>query len=360
MSRIATPQSGGASLQPWPHRVEPFLSGLEVPWSIVFMPDGGMLIAERPGRVRVVENGRLLPQPAHVVPDVVHDSEIGLMGLTLHPAFEHNRLVYLAYGHGAGEPRVRVVRLRFEHGTLVEPHTILDGIPAAANHAGCRLRFGPDGKLYVTTGDATDRRIAQDLGSLGGKILRLNDDGSAPSDNPFAGRGGARAEIWSLGHRNGQGLDWQPGSGALFESEHGPSGFDGPGGGDEINHIVRGGDYGWPAIHHRMTREGMHAPILELTPAVAPASASFYPGRPGSTLAGNLLVGCLRGEGILRIALDGTRVAGHEMLIHERYGRIRDVVPGPDGAVYVSTSNRDGRGEPAAEDDRILRLVPLD
>jgi glucose/arabinose dehydrogenase len=210
--------------------------------------------------------------------------------------------------------------------------------------------------LYVTTGDATERAIAQELGSLGGKILRIADDGTAPRDNPFAGRAGARPEIWSWGHRHGQGIDWQPGTGTLFESEHGPSGFDGPGGGDEINAIERGVNYGWPIVHHRASREGLRSPLLEFTPAIAPASASFVPAGD-SPLSGNLLVGCLRGEAILRVVLDGARVVRHERLVHEEYGRIRDVAAGPDGAVYFSTSNRDGRGRPADEDDRVMRLV---
>jgi glucose/arabinose dehydrogenase len=220
------------------------------------------------------------------------------------------------------------------------------------------LGFGPDGKLYVTTGDATNRELAQRLDSLAGKTLRLNDDGSVPPDNPFAGRQGARAEIWSLGHRNAQGMDWQPGTGLMFQTEHGPSGFDGPGGGDEVNIVEAGKNYGWPAVHHTESREGMISPALVYTPAVAPASGIFYRGSAFPDYRGNYFFGCLRGRRIIRVELDGRRVVSQEDLLNDQYGRIREIAEGPDGAIYFSTSNRDGRGRPSASDDRILRLVP--
>jgi aldose sugar dehydrogenase len=340
-------------------RVETVVGGLEVPWSIVFTPDGRMLFTERPGRVRVFENGRLRAEPLAVIPDVEPTGESGLMGMTLHPQFAVNHLLYLAYAYNSpGGERVRVVRFRQTGSALTDRKLIIEEIPAAQFHAGTRLRFGPDGKLYVTTGDATTREIAQHLDSLGGKILRLNDDGTVPPDNPFVGQAGARPEIWSYGHRNSQGIDWQPGTNLLFETEHGPSGFDGPGGGDEVNIVERAHNYGWPVIHHRATHEGMESPLLEYTPACAPASGTFYRGSALAQFHGNFFFGCLAGRGLQRVVLDGRRVVSQERLLHEQYGRIRDVAEGPDGALYFSTSNRDGRGSPAKDDDRIMRLVP--
>ncbi|MCA1615472.1 MAG: PQQ-dependent sugar dehydrogenase [Acidobacteria bacterium] len=356
-------QGTGATFDGVRFRVETVVGGLEVPWSIVFAPDGRMIFTERPGRVRVYEGGRLRPEPLAVIREAVANEESGLMGLALHPRFGENKFLYLAYAYRGGgrDQLVRVVRFRESGGALAEPKTIVEGIPAAKYHAGTRLAFGPDAKLYVTTGDATDRNLAQRLDSLAGKTLRLNDDGTVPPDNPFAGRAGARPEIYTLGHRNAQGLDFQPSTGLMFQTEHGPSGFDGPGGGDEVNVVERGKNYGWPTVHHRETREGLEPPLLEYTPAVAPASGTFYRGAGANNfpqLRGNFFFGNLRGECIIRVVLDGRRVAGQEKLFEKQYGRIRDVAEGPDGALYFSTSNRDGRGRPAADDDRILRLVP--
>ena len=238
---VKTAEGGALSF-----RVETVAGNLEVPWSIAFAPDGRMLFTERPGRVRVYEQGRLRPEPLATIEDVETSSESGLMGLALHPRFDENRQLYLAYAYKQDGVRVRVVRFR-ETGTgLAERKLIIEGIPAAHYPAGTRLRFGPDGKLYITTGDSARRELAQRLDSLAGKTLRLNDDGTVPPDNPFVKEPGARPEIWSLGHRNSQGLDFQPSTGLMFQTEHGPSGFDGPGGGDELNIVERGKNYGWP------------------------------------------------------------------------------------------------------------------
>src|SRR5882762_2614037 len=248
-------------------KVETVVSGLQVPWSIVWAPDGRMIFTERVGRVRVFENGKLQTQPLFTVPDVEPSGESGLMSIALHPQFATNHFLYLSYVYKTDSQYVRVVRYRETQNGFTERTVIIENIPSAQYHAGCRLRFGPDNKLYITTGDATQRDLAQRLDSLAGKILRVNDDGSVPSDNPFVGRQNARPEIWSYGHRNSQGIDWQPVTNLLWETEHGPSGFDGPGGGDEVNVIERGKNYGWPLIHHKQTREGLEPPLLEYTPA---------------------------------------------------------------------------------------------
>ena len=340
-------------------RVETVIRGLQVPWSIAWAPDGRMFITERPGRVRVVVNGQLLAQPLITLSDVEPSGESGLMSLVLHPQFSNNHFLYLSYAYKSESQLVRVVRYRETGAGLTEPKVIIENIPAAQYHAGCRLGFGPDGKLYITTGDATQRELAQKLDSLAGKTLRLNDDGTVPSDNPFVGQENARPEIWSLGHRNAQGMDWQPGTNLMFQTEHGPSGFDGPGGGDEVNIVERGKNYGWPLIHHKEARSGLESPLLEYTPAVAPSSGMFYRGSAFPQFRGNFFFGCLRGERIIRVVLDGRRVVSQESLLQGRYGRIREVVEGPDGAIYFSTSNQDGRGKPAPDDDRIISLVPV-
>jgi len=339
-------------------KIETVVGGLQVPWSIVWTPDGRMLFTERLGRVRVFANGQLQSQPLFTVPDVEPTGESGLMSIALHPKFAANRLLYLSYAYKGIGQRVRIVQYRDGEGGFTDRKVIVDDIPAAQFHAGCRLRFGPDGKLYITTGDATQRALAQQLNSLAGKTLRVNDDGTIPSDNPFIGQQNARPEIWSYGHRNSQGMDWQPGSNLMFQTEHGPSGFDGPGGGDEFNLVERGKNYGWPLIHHKATRESLESPLLEYTPACAPASGMFYQGSAFPQFRGNFFFGCLRGERMIRVVLEGKRVVSQENLLVGKFGRIRDVAEGPDGAIYFSTSNRDGRGSPAQDDDRIVRLFP--
>jgi len=340
-------------------RVETVASGLEVPWGFAFLPDGKLLFTERPGRVRLIEGGRLKSDPVFKVPDVEPSSESGLMDISLHPSFAQNKFVYLAYAYRGDGKQVKVVRYKFDGKTFTEPKIIVENIPAAPNHAGTRARFGPDGKLYVTTGDSTDWNLAQKTDSLAGKTLRLNDDGSIPEDNPFVRDKNFRPEIYSIGHRNAQGLAWSP-EGLMFQTEHGPSGFEGKGGGaDEVNFVERGKNYGWSEIYGNMKKDGMEAPLLEYTPACAPASALIYNADKFPAFQGNLFFGCLRGARIIRVILNGSRVVSQENLLEDRFGRIREIGQGNDGLIYFSTSNRDGRGSPAETDDRIMRIVPV-
>jgi glucose/arabinose dehydrogenase len=322
---------------------------------VVFAPDGRIFFSERPGWVKVIQDGRVLDQPALVIKDVAASVKMGLLGLALDPNFANNHFVYTAYNYDRGNEnyRLRVVRFREAQNHLTEPHTLIEDIPAYRNHTGCRLRFGPDHCFYITTGDANQPPLAQRLDSYAGKILRINADGTIPADNPFVGRANALGAIWSYGHRNPQGLAFQPSSDVLFAPEHGPDH------GDEINLIQKGENYGWPVIHHRLMHEGMHSPWLEFTPAIAPSGATFYRGTAFPELDGKLLVGCLRGEGILRVGFDGTNAISCDRLLHFKYGRIRDVIEGPDGWVYFTTSQFDPpEGTPRADYDLILRLVP--
>jgi glucose/arabinose dehydrogenase len=346
-------------------RVETVATNLEVVWSIVFAPDGRMFFTERPGRVRVIENGKLREKPFFTVPDIELSGESGLMGIILHPNFAENHFVYMAYAYQDANKNqtVRVARYRETGETLVEPKTIIEAIPASRYHSGTRLKFGADGKLYITTGDATKQTRAQQIDSINGKTLRLNDDGTIPNDNPFVNTKNARPEIWTYGHRNAQGMDFQPESGLMFQTEHGPSIIDGVSlfkrtGGDEVNIVERGKNYGWAKISHNMRREGMETPIIEYSPAVAPASAMFYRGNLFPELKNNFLFGTLKGEAIIRLVLDGRKIVSQDKLLEKQYGRIREVAEGLDGSIYFSTSNRDGRGDATKEDDRILRLVP--
>jgi glucose/arabinose dehydrogenase len=243
----------------------------------------------------------------------------------------------------------RVVRYRETGGRLGEAVVLIDNIPANQIHDGGRLRFGPDGLLYITTGDAATTSLAQDLGSTAGKILRLTRDGTAPRDNPFS------SPVYTYGHRNPQGLDWHPANGALWASEHGASSN------DEVNAIEAGANYGWPRIEGSQTMPGMRTPIVFYPSAIAPSGASFYRGSRLPAFVNNLFVATLRGVHILRLRVDAgppPRVISQERLLNDRFGRIRDVVVGPDGLVYFCTSNRDGRGNPVSTDDRIARISP--
>lgn len=341
-------------------KIEAIASGLDTPWDIVFTSPDRILVTERPGQVRAIEKGVLREAPIHVFDEVLENGEDGLMSITLDPEYPKNRFIYaaLAYAENGEQLTVKVIRFTDTGEAFTEPFTVIDRIPAAKFHAGCRIAFGPDGKLYITTGDATNKDLAQDLNSLAGKVLRINKDGTVPEDNPFPG-----SAVWSYGHRNSQGLAWHPDNGLLYESEHGPSVFDGPAGGDEVNVIERGANYGWPLVSHEKTRAGMASPIVSFTPAEAPGSLMIYSGRVFPEWRGNLFFGALKGEGLMRIRLDANdpkKVAAYGKLREVSFGRIRAVVEGPDGNIYFTTSNRDGRGQPAPLDDRVFRIRAQD
>lgn len=329
--------------------VETLATGLDTPWALAFAPDGRIFLTERPGRVRVIQNGQLLAEPVAVIDDVAAVGESGLHGIALDPNFAENRYVYLYYTYSEGSDlRNRVVRYTESNNRLSDPQILLDTIPGSGIHDGGRIAFGPDGKLYITAGDAANGELAQDLEALAGKIHRINPDGSIPADNPFPG-----SPIYSYGHRNPQGLAWQPDTGQLYATEHGPSAH------DEINRIVAGANYGWPIVRGAEHQDPYIAPVLESGDDTwAPAGATFISSDHFAQWHGNLLFAGLRSQTLWRLQLnpDGS-VANLEPLLRG-YGRLRAVVQGPDGFVYVITSNRDGRGIPQPEDDRLLRLVP--
>jgi aldose sugar dehydrogenase len=295
-------------------------------------------------------DGRLRPAPLATLP-VVEDSESGLMGLALDPAFPAEPYLYAMYTAAGAQSTVnRIVRLRLEGDAVREDRVLLDNLPAGRIHDGGRVKFGPDGRLYATLGDASNAGAAQSPDTLAGKIFRLERDGTIPADNPFPG-----SPVYSLGHRNPQGLAWQPGTGRLYATEHGASGN------DEVNLIERGANYGWPEAQGAAHPAPYRAPLAVYTPSVAPAGATFYDADAIPQWRGSFFFATLRGAHLHRLVFDPAdprRVVVDERLYAGEYGRLRDVAQGPDGALYVTTSNRDGRGSPAAEDDRILRIGP--
>ncbi len=329
--------------------VSPVVTNLDTPWALAFAPDGRLFFTERPGRVRVVKDGNLLESPVITLP-VQETAEGGVMGLAVDPGFPDQPYLYVMYSYQGGEGTLnRVARLRLDGDRASEDSVLLDGIPGANIHNGGRVKFGPDGLLYITTGDAASSETAQDPQSLSGKILRIARDGSTPQDNPFP-----NSPVYSLGHRNPQGLAWQPRTGRLYATEHGPTGN------DEVNLIEAGGNYGWPQAEGEQ-HGGFNAPLVVYSTAIAPTGAVFYNHEAIPQWTGDLFFTTLRGEHLHRIRLDPgdpSRVLEQERLYQGEYGRLRDVVLGPDGALYVATSNRDGRGSPGPDDDRILRIGP--
>jgi len=348
--------SADPTLKEVSYKIEVFAKDLFVPWSIIFTSKDRMLITERNGYLKEIKNGIVNTTPLATFPEVSTVSEEGLMGLASDPDYQENKYLYVCLAYTKNNKTIdRVQRLIDQGDKITKDKVLIDDIPAAKFHAGCRIKFGPDQKLYITTGDATNKQQAQDKSSLAGKILRINNDGTFPADNPFA-----NSPIYSFGHRNPQGIAWQPTTNTLFETEHGPSGNDGPGGGDEINIIQKGQNYGWPIVSHDRSQEGMISPKLVFTPAVAPASAMFYKSDKIPEFTNNFFFGLLKGEGIIRVILDKNKpdqVVSYQKIENINFGRIREVTEGPDGAIYFSTSNRDGRGKIQQNDDKIYRLI---
>ncbi|MES2921494.1 MAG: PQQ-dependent sugar dehydrogenase [Verrucomicrobiota bacterium] len=336
-----------------PHRIETVATGLRVPWELVFLPDGRAIFTERTGQVRMIANNQVLPEPLLQIP-VAQGIKMGMLGLALSPTFASDHFVFVAYNLKQGEGfELRVARYRFDGQLLVEPKVLLSGIPAWANHTGCRLVFGPDGLLYVTTGDANRPPDAQLPDRPNGKILRIQADGGIPADNPFVGLENALPAIFSYGHRNPQGIAFQPGTGRLFASEHGPDN------GDELNIIAKGKNYGWPVIHHQLRAPDMETPRVEITPSAGPGALLFYQGRAFPELRGTLLMATLRGASIWRFALDASgQPVTADRFFHQKWGRIRFLVEAPDGSLWLSTSMHDApEGKPGPDDDRMIRIV---
>jgi glucose/arabinose dehydrogenase len=320
--------------------VQVLADNLEVPWAIDIASDGRLFFTERPGRVRVIDaDGRLLEDPAAFI-NAEQMGESGLLGLALHPDFANNHLLYVYHTYSNGSAVFnKVLMLTERDNKIIESTVIIDGISAADRNDGGRIKFGPDGKLYIATGDARQPELAQNAGSLAGKILRVNPDGSTPEDNPFEG-----SPVYSYGHRNIQGLAWHPVTRELYASEHGSEGN------DEINLIKPGGNYGWPV--EECPAEQFERPVVCFNPAVAPGGMAFASSdRLG--YQNDILMAALRGLHLRQVDLE----AGTESNILTGYGRIRDVVEAPDGSLYVTTSNRDGRAIASEGDDKILRII---
>ncbi len=342
--------------------VNTIVIGLEIPWAVDLAPDGRIFVTERPGRVRIVrlvgDRAVLQPEPWVTVPARVSvNTERGLLGIALDPSFATNGFVYLYYSYrGPGTTTFnRLVRMRDANGVGVEETVLIDGIPGNEQHDGGRLKFGPDGKLYVTTGDGEVEARAQITSSPNGKVLRVNTDGSRPADDPFPD-----SAVWSFGHRNVQGIAFHPDTGALYETEHGPSGIFPLCCQDEVNLIERGKNYGWPIVTGQPHDARFVDPLLwsGRTDTWAPSGATFL--THAGPLRGSFLFAALRGQHLHRVVFgpDGRTVAFEERLLENDFGRLRDVFELPNGQLLILTSNRDARGRAIPTDDRML-LVTL-
>ena len=341
------------------YKVTEIATGLDHPWSMAFLPDGSMLVTERVGRLRLIKGGSLQATPIGGVPAVHTGSQAGLFDIVLHPNFAQNNLVYLTYAAGtAAANGTQVARARFDGSTLQDLQVIFKAMPLkdTDNHYGGRLAFLADGTFALTIGEGFEyREKAQDLSSDLGKIVRLNEDGSIPKDNPFIGQASVRPEIYTWGHRNEQGLLFDAMSGRLYETEHGPRG------GDELNIIVAHRNYGWPVITYGMDysgayvspytqRPGLEQPVIYWTPSIAPSGLTIYRGDKFPSWRGDLFVGALAFKHLRRVHLDEHgNVVDQEQLLNDRNWRIRDVRSAPDGYLYVCTDETDGR---------VLRLEP--
>jgi len=352
------------------YRVETVVDGLENPWSIAFLPGGDMLVTEKPGRLRIVRDGTLLPDPVSGVPAVESRGQGGLLDVVPHPDFESNRLLYLSYSKPDDDENSRgttaVIRGRFENGQLTDIEEIFLAESSGRGHYGSRLVFDRDGYLFITVGDRQvpsrgdlEAHPAQETSTHTGTISRIHDDGRIPADNPFVDQPGARPEIWSYGHRNPQGLAIHPETGDIWSTEHGPQG------GDELNRIQPGLNYGWPVvgygvnygsgltIHEGIRRDGMESPTHFWIPSIATSGLMFYTGDRFPNWRGDLFVGGMRGEQVARLTLDGQEVAREETLV-QGVGRVRDVRQGPDGLIYLAI---DGVND---ERTSIVRLSPVE
>jgi aldose sugar dehydrogenase len=346
-------------------RIEVVARDLETPWGIAFLPDGRMLVTERPGRLRIVEKGRLLAEPVAGTPKTWAVQDGGLLDVEVHPRYAENGWIYLSYAApGPSDTSMTaIVRGRIREHAWVDEQAIYAPPPELFGpenyHYGSRFLFDRQGKLVYSIGDRGRPKTAQDLGSPLGKVHRVNDDGTVPSDNPFVGREGAVPTIWTYGHRNSQGFAIDLRTGLLWESEHGPTG------GDELNVLDAGHNYGWPVISHGLepgiagtTHEGMEAPIVAWNPTIAPSGIHFYEGTRYARWRNDLFVAGLGGTALRRLEVDGRRVTRQEVLF-DRYGRVRDVVTGPDGLLYVLLQLPGARlfsSTPGV----VVRLVPIE
>ena len=339
-------------------RVQVAASGLDHPWALAFLPDGRMLVTERPGRMRIVAGDGSLSAPLAGVPQVAALGQGGLLDVVTGREFAANRTIYFCYSEpGEGGAGMAVARARLGEKALEEVRVIFRQQPKVRGgaHFGCRIVQSRDGLLFVTAGERYQRDRAQELSAHLGKVIRIRPDGSAPPDNPFVNRAGALPEIWSYGHRNPQGAALHPETGALWVHEHGARG------GDEINIPEAGKNYGWPEITHGIdysgapigigkSAPGMEQPRYFWVPSIAPSGMAFYTGDAFPAWKGNLFVGALAGQRLVRLELDGVAVQHEERLLGELSERIRDVRAGPDGLIYVLTDSSSGR---------ILRIAPF-
>jgi len=317
---------------------------LNVPWAIGFLPDGSLLVTQRPGQILKIGKDGEKQTIGTISVDVKKDGEGGLLGLVLHPQFNSNHYVYFYYTYksSGSETLNKVVRMKFENNSFSKEEVIVDKIPGALYHNGGRIKFGPDNYLYITTGDSQASSLAQNTNSLAGKILRVTDDGKPASGNPFNNL------IYSYGHRNPQGITWDT-NGNLFATEHGrsnPTGF------DELNFIQNGKNYGWPTIQGDEAKTGMETPLINSGPVTtwAPSGAVFF--------NGSVFFAGLKGQTLYQAIIQQNRVVELKKHLVGMYGRLREVVIGPDSMLYITTSNRDGRGNPSADDDKIIRINP--
>lgn len=339
-------------------RVEKIVTGLTVPWSLAFLSSNEFLVSERPGRIRLVRNGVLVPEPVLTLSNVLEANEGGLLGLAAHPNARQNGWVFVYYTvnkNGRAVNRVERYRLSPGHTTAIFERLLIDDIPAGQFHDGGRLKFGPDGNLYIGTGDARNPSLSQDLQSNAGKVLRIDIEGNPPKDNPAP-----ESPVFISGVRNVQAFDWIDSS-ILAIGDHGPSGELGRTGHDELTLAKAGANLGWPSTWQCDQGAGVTRPILVWEQAAPPGGLAYYSGAAIPEWIGSVLIATLRSEHLHRVALEQINgewvMTTHEVYLRNQYGRLRDVAQAPDGSLYVTTSNCDGRGTCGPERDMILRIT---